>query len=396
MNLESVQQLYIRALALHEQGELEQACDLYHKVLDQVPDGDSVLYNYALALHGLGDFAGAADALSRAVEINEEDADYWFNLALSLKGCERFVEAVGAYKRALAIRPDDVEILYSLGCCCKDCDAVDQAVAVYEHVLELDPGFLPALNNLAYMHHLQGNLEAAGVLYHRILELEPEHPGASMMVKAVQGVAAAAPPKEYVRELFDGFAANFDNHLMDKLEYRVPGALRMLLDKGPRRKSYNHCLDLGCGTGLCGELFRDCCGKLTGIDLSGEMVRRAGDKQVYDELVEAELIAYLGASEKPFDLFLAADVFTYLGDLEPVFEAIAAKGSESAHLLFSVEAGGDDASWVLQSSGRYAHGRQYVEQTAASCGFTLCLSEEAHLRKERGQWVDGVLYFFSL
>lgn len=60
-------------------------------------------------------------------------------------------------------------------------------------------------------------------------------------------------PMEFVAELFDAFAENFDEKLLDNLQYRVPqliGTLtRDLLSKDRSKSKFQNALDAGCGTG---------------------------------------------------------------------------------------------------------------------------------------------------
>ncbi len=80
-------------------------------------------------------------------------------------------------------------------------------------------------------------------------------------------------------------------------------------------------LDLGCGTGLCGELFKEFSARLTGIDISQEMITAAKAKNIYDELLVADIEQAL-TDYHDLDLVLAADVFTYIGELNGIFAQI--------------------------------------------------------------------------
>ena len=62
---------------------------------------------------------------------------------------------------------------------------------------------------------------------------------------------------------------------------------------GPAAAPTRDVLDAGAGTGLCGESLRTYARKLVGIDLSARMLEKAKDRAVYDELVVAELTAYM-------------------------------------------------------------------------------------------------------
>ena len=74
-------------------------------------------------------------------------------------------------------------------------------------------------------------------------------------------------------------------------------------------------LDAGCGTGLCGPLLKPYAEILVGVDLSPKMLAKALGRQVYEELIETELVAYLGQRTASFDLIVSADTLIYFGEL---------------------------------------------------------------------------------
>ena len=62
----------------------------------------------------------------------------------------------------------------------------------------------------------------------------------------------------YVATVFDDLSINFENHLVNTLDYRVPGELRVLVKAEFTGGEDNmRVVDLGCGTGLMGKEFFD-------------------------------------------------------------------------------------------------------------------------------------------
>ncbi len=395
-DIEELQRIYVQAVDLHQQGELEEAARCYGRIISELPHADVVHYNLGLVHYELNRSGEAVAAFRRAAELRPDDPDTWYNLGLALKRRGQFPEAMDAYLRALELSPGDSDILYNLGCCHKDGGEPEKAVAVYEELLQKDPGYTPALNNLAYLHHLLGNHDRARELYRRLLAARPGHPAASHMLAALEGRAVAEPPKDYVRDLFDQFSEHFEEKLLEKLGYRVPFLLHELvveLAGDPAR--FGRAIDLGCGTGIAGETFRPVCGHLTGIDLSPRMIEVAAGKQVYDRLAVSDLVPYLRESRTPFDLLVAADVLIYLGDLVPLFSAAAGAARPGALFTFSTERGNGDAGadgWSLRATGRYAHTRRYITATAGATGWQVVGSRESGLRRESGQWLEGDLW----
>lgn len=392
--LSALQEVYSRAVDLHSRGNAAEAATLYMEIVRELPDADQVVYNLGLAQYELSAFSEAAASFRRAVRLNPNDPDCWFNLGLACKNCQMYAEAETAYHAALKLRPDDVEIYYNLACAYKDEGRDDEAISYYEKALRIQGGYTAAINNLAYLYHRQGKYEKAGLLYERLLKLKPDHSAARYMLAALKGAGESAPPVEYVQGLFDQYSESFESHLVEELEYRAPQLLWTLFLQHCGDKTFACALDLGCGTGLAGEIFRPACQQLIGMDLSPKMVSLAADKEIYDRLAVGEAIAFLESASDVFDLVLAADVLSYLGALEPLFSAVADRISAGGVFCFSVEKLIGDSDWALQRTGRYAHSPSYIEGAAGGTGWVVDGSQEGRLRLEQGQWLEGLVYLF--
>jgi predicted TPR repeat methyltransferase len=198
-------------------------------------------------------------------------------------------------------------------------------------------------------------------------------------------------PPAYLRALFDQYAPHYEQSLLGNLAYRAPALLRAAVDAAcPSAGGSEAVLDLGCGTGLAGAVFRDRAGWLEGVDLSPQMLAAAARKKLYDRLSVHEIAAFLAAPPRRYDLILAADVLVYMGALPPVFAAAAATLAPGGLFALTLQksAGG---SYALGPDQRYAHAPAYVGESAAAAGLTVLRLEEASYRTERAQPVPGLL-----
>ena len=97
----------------------------------------------------------------------------------------------------------------------------------------------------------------------------------------------ATPPQQYVRQLFDDYADEFDAHPVKQLRY--PGhqlwIARLPPEAAPR---FPRVPEPGCGTGPCGAHVRSRAGHLSGVDTSPAMVDKARQRSVYDTLQVAD------------------------------------------------------------------------------------------------------------
>lgn len=201
------------------------------------------------------------------------------------------------------------------------------------------------------------------------------------------GWRTAKAPASYVRALFDDYAERFDQHLMVDLAYAAPNRVRNIVGQCLDRV-VPIAVDLGCGTGICGPLFRSITEHLIGVDLSPAMLEIARKRKIYDVLIEADIVRYLRGRQGEFDLCVAADVLVYLGDLRPLLTAVAVALRPDGYLAFTVEST-LERDWVLQRTGRYAHNREYLQLLAQQCGFQVEALERATLRTQRDEPVMG-------
>lgn len=265
----------------------------------------------------------------------------------------------------------------------------DHAVAadLFAQTLEIAPGFAAAAFALAVAREKQG-LEP-GEAYELALALDPcDELGAALHLARL-GLRAApqAAPPAYVRELFDSYAGRFDAHLSQALAYRAP---QILVDHvGARHVPV--ILDLGCGTGLAGAVFRPFCDHLAGVDLSPGMIAAARQKQLYDRLEVADLLAFLQAEPvASAGLILAADVFVYIGDLGGIFAECTRVLQPGARMAFTLQRG--DGGVGLGADLRYAHGAGEIAALALAAGLRVATAAEVSTRQDRGIDVPGLAF----
>jgi len=387
-----IQNTYESAVTLHQQGEINRAINLYTQVLQHFPNIAEIHYNLGLAFYELEQFPKAIEAYNRASELSPQDSDVLYNLGLAYKMNKQYDNAEEAYLRALEFAENDQEILYNLGCCYQDAGSIEQACFIFEQLLHRIPNHLSALNNLAYLQHLQENFDMARELYGRVLELDPSRQSAQFMYAILSGENKQAPPPEYVRDLFDQYSEHFEENLVKDLEYNTYCILRQAIESLDEKKNmYKHGLDLGCGTGLAGEAFHSTCEKLTGVDISQNMIKQAGKKELYNYLHCADITEFLEQTEHSYDLIIAADVLPYLGALKPLFTTINKCVTKDAIFCMSSE-WTEKPDWDLQRTGRYAHNPKYIIQIATQNGWTVLEQFPANIRKENNSWIKGAIF----
>lgn len=209
-------------------------------------------------------------------------------------------------------------------------------------------------------------------------------------------------PPNYVTGLYSTFAERFDDCLVVKLAYQTPMLLRQLWDdtRGltPSPSILKRGLDLGCGTGLSGQAFRDCVQHLVGVDMSPEMLDRAAGRQCYNRLLLGDVTEAIQLDNRElFELVFACDVLVYIGDMLAVFEHVSNIVNKGGWWAFSTEVleATDNCDppndFRLLPTGRFAHSEQYISKLALQTGFHVRATKVCPIRKNEGVDIIGHL-----
>jgi predicted TPR repeat methyltransferase len=384
-----------QALEHHQRGRLAEAESIYLQLLRANANDADALHYLGVVRMSQGKAQEAHELLKRALTIAPRNPDAWNSMGnISLGVNDRFAEL--AYLSATEIKPGYAEAWYNLGNLYRRLQRREDAVKAYRRVIDLNPRFAGAYENIALLLLKLGRADLTAEVFQRWLQVEPENPVARHMAAAYAGSASGAPARAedgYVTTMFDRFAEHFDATLAG-LEYAAPKLLMTALaDVIPVAERRLVILDAGCGTGLCGPLLRSSARRLVGVDLSGAMIAKARERGVYDDLHEAELVAFMRASAREYDLIISADTLVYFGALEEAMAAAASAVSTTGVMAFTLEAEPAESTekFRLHASGRYSHSAGYVRDSLKSAGFEVVSFEPGVLRKEAGIEVNGLV-----
>lgn len=425
----SVDQMLEIAQRLHRSGNLEDARAIYEAILERRPDDPMALHFLGVLTHQSGDSRRAVELIRRSIERMPGNPGFHNNHGNVLLESGRIDEAAEAYQRCIDLAPDAVEPHNNLGTIRCARGDLPGAEAAYKRAIELCPDFPGAYCNLAnllltlgrpaesakfafhaitldsslavskkvlaYAYYMDGKLDQAAEVYRKWLDEEPESPIARHHLSACTGIGVPSrAADDYVEATFDAFASSFDVNL-EKLDYRAPELVAQAVARAyPEPAGRLHILDAGCGTGLCGPYLAPYAARLLGVDLSAQMLARAGPRRAYDELIKAELTAYLDAVPGAFDLIVSADTLCYFGSLDIVMRAAYAALRDEGVLIFTVEEATDDTGatgYCIGPHGRYSHARRYVEAMLIGAGFNDIEIAHAVLRHEAGSPVAGMV-----
>ena len=386
--------MHYAGVLAHENGRSEEALALIERSIALAPGQPDWYSNLGVVRQARGDLEGAIAAYRQAIALAPEHANAHGNLGVLLKVQGNLPDAEVAYRRAIELNPGHADAYHNLAVLLSATDRAKEAVSCYCRALTLKPHYPEARRALALAYCLLGQRELAIQVCEEWLKDDPASPIAQHTLAACSGRdVPSRASDEYVRLVFDSFSNSFEAKLA-RLQYRAPSLVAESLARSGVEPARNlDIADLGCGTGLCGPLLAPFARRLIGVDLSAGMLKHAEEKNVYDELFQFELTAYLHDNPAAFDVVVTADTLVYFGALEEVVAAGARALRPGGLFIFTVEEAVDPVNadrYVLQPHGRYNHGAAYVERLLAGAGLQPTF-DRAELRMESGVPVPGLV-----
>ena len=246
--------------------------------------------------------------------------------------------------------------------------------------------------NLAEMFLSIGDLNNSKKFFNKTIELDQNHEAANFKMDLLNGKLKGEFPKNYLKNYFNDYAETFEKHLISDLHYSVPIVFSKIInDKYGINYSFKKILDLGCGTGLCGNQIKNNYQSLTGIDISIEMLKKAKEKSIYSELHCCDIINFLTKTNEKYELIIAGDVLIYIGNLSEFFRLCSSVMTENARFIFSIEVE-KTKNYSAKLTGRYSHNYNYIKKLTHKNNLMIEFSENTKIRKEKNNWVLGKVF----
>jgi predicted TPR repeat methyltransferase/Flp pilus assembly protein TadD len=424
----SAQTLFNLANALQAQGKLSESESVYEKALEIDSAMVTAWSMLAQARVGLGKFDEAEVAATRALTLDPRTGEAHYTLGVISDELGDTERARDHFRQATELLPKFPDAPWRLGQLLMKLKEYSEAAESFQVVLNIVPGIAKvhaAMGDSFYQRKLYGRAENC---YRKALALDKDYHGAHLglvftlrgmkrdneeygkhlaeclrikpndgsvrhLLATWRGETTSTAPADYVKDVFDGYAENFDAHLVGMLNYHIPEILHELVSEQvkPAANSLD-IIDLGCGTGLCAPLFRGMARTLHGVDLSPRMIEKARERALYDALEVGDVAASLKSKAATWDFAIATDVFVYVGDLREIFAACFSALKLGGLFAFSVEAGDDSETFVLRKSGRYAHASSYIRSLSDAAGFHEVLCRDVVVRKEGLEDIQGYLF----
>ena len=164
-----------RGLALHQQGDLLKAGEVYREILTCDPDQVDALNLLGVVMQAANDLDLAEDLLKRAIKLDPKYFAPHANLGNALQATGRILEAIEAFQKALALNPKSIETLNNLASALNETEQFDSAQRASDEALLLEPAFPQALINKGNSLSGLEQTEEAILCYREALEMSPDN-----------------------------------------------------------------------------------------------------------------------------------------------------------------------------------------------------------------------------
>jgi predicted O-linked N-acetylglucosamine transferase (SPINDLY family) len=172
----AIQNLMAHAIKIHQNGDYQQANQLYQQILISDPkNADALQYSGVIAMQ-TGNFERAIQLLESAIAIQPDNFGFYSNLAMAYKDNNQFQPALNHYKKALALNPKNPVIHFNLGALYQTYERFEDAILSYEQSLAINPGQSLVHHNLGNLLLKLGDVQNAILSAKKAMALSPNDP----------------------------------------------------------------------------------------------------------------------------------------------------------------------------------------------------------------------------
>jgi protein O-GlcNAc transferase len=194
---------------LQEKGTPDQAAASYRKAIELNPDFAGAYYNLGETLQDEGLLDEAADCYKKVIELYPDFAGAYYNLGVILHEKKDFDEALKYYEKVLQFNPRHAKTVDGIGTILQETGKVDESISYYNKAIELAPDFAKAYFDLGYVLQEKGRLDEAVTYYEKAIHLDPT------MVDAYNNLGLAFQEKGFL----DKAAACYQEALQIKPDF---------------------------------------------------------------------------------------------------------------------------------------------------------------------------------
>ncbi|MBT7954508.1 MAG: tetratricopeptide repeat protein [Rhodospirillaceae bacterium] len=167
-----------KGLALHQEGKLDEAAEIYQEVLAVDPGNADALHFLGLIAQQRGDLSAAIEHIEAAISAEPERPTFHFNLGVTFTALGNLAAAAAAYEKAGKLKPDWLDAWVNLGSTLGQLKKYAAAETALRQALEIDPKNVSALIGLTAAMEGQGQSVEAEEIGRAAIALDASSPEA--------------------------------------------------------------------------------------------------------------------------------------------------------------------------------------------------------------------------
>ena len=143
----SIPARFQQALALHQQGRLNEAEQIYGELLQHAPTHFDALHLLGVLMLQTLRTESGVELIAKAIELNPNSWGAHNNLGNGLRDLGRLDAALRSFDRSIALRPDFADAHNNRGIVLQDLTRLDDALASFDTAIASKPDYAEAHNN---------------------------------------------------------------------------------------------------------------------------------------------------------------------------------------------------------------------------------------------------------
>jgi predicted O-linked N-acetylglucosamine transferase (SPINDLY family) len=164
-----------QGIALHQQGLLSEAQEIYCQILKIDNQNPDALHLLGVIDYQTGKFQDAVQKISQAISINPVVALYYSNLGNALQELKQFEASLKCYEKAISINPNCLEAFSNRGVALQELSRWSEAVSSFDTAIDIKPDYAEAYSNKGVSLQKLRKIQEALSCYNKAIEVNPNY-----------------------------------------------------------------------------------------------------------------------------------------------------------------------------------------------------------------------------
>lgn len=305
--------------------------------------------------------------------------DYKKQLLLSLKESKEKLKNI-------------IETNYKLGLYHLNANNLNDASFRFRLVLYFEPTHYNALYNLAKCLIAKKKTTSAVEKLKLALKLKTDFTEAQYLLSTIdRSYAIETVPLSIIRDYYDKIADQFNDKFSIQKGYKVPMHMSNLLCANIEKKDKAFSvLDVGCGTGKCGEeIYQKLkVSNMIGVDISSKMLEKAHELKkdnayIFNKLVNIDYFKFLKETNLKYDIILAGLSLHFNKNLSPILSLLKFTLSQKGYIVFAIEKSDNVDIKFNSSYENFCYNENYIKESVSSANLHLLSLDEILINNKK-------------